>query len=284
VTLVVNGQKIDDTLVQREIENLRPHHERAFANLKPAERDTQLRQWSRENVIERVLLNQHATKYGDKIPAAQIQKAFNEIKEKYGDRRLHDTFGTDDENQIKERIELNIKVERLLQKLYKSLPQPVPEDISEYYEQNEDRFKSPEKVKVAHIVKHINWQTDQKTAHDIILKALKELKNGTDFETVVAKYSDCPDNGGDLGYIEKGQMVEEFEDVVFNLGLNQLSSVFRTRFGFHIAKLYDRKPQTLQTLEQTKDYITRELKDQMQRNLLYQLVDRLKAEAKIEEI
>ena len=284
MTLVVNGQKIDDTLVQREIENLRPHHERAFQNLNPAERDTQLRQWSTENVIERVLLNQHATKHGEKITTAQIQKAFNEIKEKYGDRQLHDSFGTDDENQIKERIELNIKVERLLQKLYKSLPQPAPEDISEYYEQYKDRFKSPEKVRVAHIVKHINWQTDEKTAHDIILKALNELKKGADFETVVAKYSDCPDNGGDLGYIEKGQMVEEFEDAVFNLGLNQLSGVFRTRFGFHIAKLYDRKPKTLQTIEQTKDYITRELKDQMQRNVLYQLVDRLKTEAKIEEI
>ena len=172
----------------------------------------------------------------------------------------------------------------MLQKLYKSLPKPEPEDISEYYEQDKDRFKSPEKVRVAHIVKHINWQTDEKTAHDIILKAINELKKGTDFETVVAKYSDCPDNGGDLGYIEKGQMVEEFEDAVFNLGLNQLSGVFRTRFGFHIAKLYDRKPQTLQTLEQTKDYITGELKDQMQKNVLYQLVDRLKAEAKIEEI
>jgi len=284
MTLVVNGQKIDDKLVQREIENLRPHHERAFQNLDPAERDTQLRQWSTENVIERVLLNQHATKHGEKITTAQIQKAFNEIKEKYGDRQLHDSFGTDDENQIKERIELNIKVERLLQRLYKSLPQAAPEDISEYYEQSKDRFKSPEKIRVAHIVKHINWQTDEKTAHDIILKAINDLKKGTDFETVVAKYSDCPDNSGDLGYIEKGQMVEEFEDVVFNLGLNQLSGVFRTRFGFHIAKLYDRKPQTLQTLDQAKDYITRELKDQMQRNVLYQLVDRLKAEAKIEEI
>jgi parvulin-like peptidyl-prolyl isomerase len=284
MTLVVNGQKIDDMLVQREVENLRPHHERAFQNLNPVERDTQLRQWSTENVIERVLLNQHATKHGDKIPAAQIQKAFNEIKEKYGDRQLHDSFGTDDENQIKERIELNIKVERLLQRLYKSLPRPAPEDISEYYEQYKDRFKSPEKIRVAHIVKHINWQTDEKTAHNIILKAVNELKKGTDFETVVTKYSDCPDNGGDLGDIEKGQMVEEFEDVVFNLGLNQLSGVFRTRFGFHIAKLYDRKPQTLQTLEQAKDYITRELKDQMQRNVLYQLVDRLKTEAKIEEI
>ncbi|MHC4149305.1 MAG: peptidylprolyl isomerase [Planctomycetota bacterium] len=284
MTLVVNGQKIDDKLVQQEIENLRPHHERAFQTLDPAERDTQLRQWSTENVIERVLLNQHATKHGEKITTAQIQKAFNEIKEKYGDRQLHDSFGTDNESQIKERIELNIKVERLLQRLYKSLAQPAPEDISEYYEQSKDRFKSPEKIRVAHIVKHINWQTDEKTAHDIILKAINELKKSTDFETVVAKYSDCPDNGGDLGYIEKGQMVEEFEDVVFNLGLNQLSGVFRTRFGFHIAKLYDRKPQTVQTLDQAKDYITRELKDQMQRNVLYQLVDRLKAEAKIEEI
>jgi len=137
---------------------------------------------------------------------------------------------------------------------------------------------------VAHIVKHINWQTDKATAYNIIRKAQDELTKGAVFETLVTKYSDCPENGGDLGYITRGQMVEEFEDVVFNLGLGEVSGLFRTRFGFHIAKLYDRKPSVLCALEEVRDDIVNKLREQMQRNAADEFVDRLKSKAKIEEI
>ena len=115
-------------------------------------------------------------------------------------------------------------------------------------------------------------------------KAHDELKNGAVFETLIAKYSDCPDNSGDLGYITRGQMVEEFEDVVFNLGVNEVSDVFRTRFGFHIARLYDRKPAVIPALEEVKEQVVSELKEQMRNKAIDEFVDRLKSKAKIEKI
>ena len=52
-------------------------------------------------------------------------------------------------------------------------------------------------------------------------------------------------------------MVEEFNDVVFNLGIGQISDIFRTRFGYHIAKVYDRKPAAIPPLTKVRDGIVK---------------------------
>ena len=79
--------------------------------------------------------------------------------------------------------------------------------------------------------------------------------------------------------------MEEFEDVVFNLGPGEESGIFSTRFGFHIAKLYDRKPAVVPSLEELKDrHIVNELKKQIKRKTIEDFVDRLKNKAKIEVI
>jgi len=285
MTLIINGEKIEDSLIQQEVECLRPHYEQVFRDQAHEEQKAQLFDWSRENVIERVLINQEAKKYDGKISPDEVESAFARMKKQYqNQRQLPKGLSAEDEEKIKEGIELQMRVEQMLQDVCKDVPGPSQETICEFYDQNKEQFKSAEQVRVAHIVKHINWQTDEAAAHNTITKAQDELKNRAVFENLVAKYSDCPQNGGDLGYITRGQMAEEFEDVVFNLGVNEVSDVFRTRFGYHIAKLYDRKPAVVRCLKEVKKQIASELTEQMQAKAIDEFVDQLKSKAKIEEI
>ena len=285
MTLIVNGEKIEDSLIQQEVERLRPHYEQVFRDQNSEEQKAQLFDWSRENVIERVLINQEAKKYDCRITGDEVESALAEMKERYKSRgQLSGELSVEDEKKIREDIRLQMRVERMLHDVCKDIPTPLQEAVLEYYEENKERFKSSEQVKVAHIVKHINWQADEAAAHNVMSKAHGELENGAVFETLVAKYSDCPENGGDLGCITRGQMVEEFEDVVFNLGVNEVSDVFRTRFGYHIAKLYDRKPAVIPPLKEVKDRVVSELKERMRSKAIDEFVDRLKSKAKIEEI
>ena len=285
MALIISGEKIDDSAIQREVERLRPHYEQVFRDKDPQERETQLLDWSRENVIERVLLNRHAKQNCPQIPAAEVDRAFEAIKKQCGDADLlHREFGTDNEEQIKEHIKLHMRVERMLAEISADLPEPSPQEIEKFYEENKEQFESAEQVRVAHVVKHIDWQTDETAARETINKAHEELEAGAMFETAVAKYSDCPDKGGDLGYITRGEMVEEFEDVVFNLGVNQTSPVFRTRFGFHIARVYDRRPAAVAPLKQVKPRVVSELKDQMRNQAIDEFVDQLRSKADIKEI
>ncbi len=285
MVLHVNGEIIEDSLIYKEAELLRPSYERAFSDMEPRLREAQLIEWSRENVIERTLVRQYAKNYGPAIPEEDIEKTLEEMGKRAGGReKLVKEMGDAAEEKLKETIELQMRIDRLMGDICKLVPQPSKEQIQKFYEENKEQFKTPEFIRVAHIVKHINWRTDEATALEILKKAQTELKAGAVFENLAARYSDCPDNGGDLGFISRGQMVEEFDDAVFNLGIGQVSDIFRTRFGFHIAKVYDRKMPACRNFEEVKDYITNELKKHMQTDAINAFIDKLKAKAEIKEV
>ena len=89
-------------------------------------------------------------------------------------------------------------------------------------------------VKASHIL------VDTKTQADLIKS---KIDKGENFETLAKKYSKCPssENGGDLGYFERGQMVKEFEDAAFALPVGKVSNPIKTQFGWHLIKVYDKK-------------------------------------------
>ena len=283
MALIVNGERIEDSVIQKEVERLRPDYERVFADQDPKEREAQLLDWSRENVIERVLINQEAKKNGDEIPADQVESVLARLKEQYENQeKFYREFDATDDGKIRENIEQQLRVEQRLKDICKDLPKPSQAAIQQYYQENKERFRTAEQARVAHIVKYINWQTDEETAYNALREAHNELKNGTPFEAVVDKYTDCADSGGDLGRITRGQMAEEFEDVVFNLGVGEVSDIFRTRFGFHIAKVYEKNPSAVLSLEEVKGEIVDVLKAQMREKAVDEFVDQLRSKAKIE--
>jgi parvulin-like peptidyl-prolyl isomerase len=285
MALIVNGEKIEDSAIKQEVERLRPDYERVFADQEAEEREAQLLEWSRENMIEKVLINQEAQKNGDKIPPENVQAVLTKLKEQYDDpERLYKDFNAENDEQVKRDIENQMRVERRLSQVCKNLPKPSQAAMRKYYEENQEQFKSGGRARVAHIVKYVNWQTDEQTAYEVISRAYEELKNGVAFEALVEEYTDCADSGGDLGFVMRGQMVEEFEDVVFNLGAGQVSDIFRTRFGFHIAKVYSRESATVAAFEDVKGRIAELVKEQMRSEAIDNYIDGLKGEAKIEEV
>lgn len=89
-------------------------------------------------------------------------------------------------------------------------------------------------VKASHILVNTKSEADS-------IKS--KIDKGECFETLAKKYSKCPSGqeGGDLGYFERGQMVPEFEDAAFSLPVGQVSAPVHTQFGWHIIKVYDRR-------------------------------------------
>lgn len=70
-----------------------------------------------------------------------------------------------------------------------------------------------------------------------------KIDNGASFESMAKKYSKCPSgqDGGDLGYFERGQMVKEFEDAAFLLPVGKVSDPVKTQFGWHLIKVCDKR-------------------------------------------
>ena len=69
-----------------------------------------------------------------------------------------------------------------------------------------------------------------------------QIQNGSDFAQVAGEHSQCPSGkqGGDLGQFSQGQMVKEFDQVVFNDEVGQVHGPIQTQFGFHLIEITDR--------------------------------------------
>jgi len=85
--------------------------------------------------------------------------------------------------------------------------------------------------------RHILVDSEEKCAE---LKT--EIENGSDFADVARAHSTCPSSrqGGDLGEFGPGQMVKEFDEVVFSGALNTVHGPVRTQFGYHLLEITER--------------------------------------------
>lgn len=168
-----------------------------------------------------------------------------------------------------------IIISRVIDDEMKKIAPVSEDDIAAYYEKNKDRYMNPEVVKASHIL----TSTEEEAR-----EALRALDAGEDFAEVAKKFSNdlTKDRGGDLGYFKRGQMIPEFEKVVFGLDIGEVSDVVKTRFGYHIIKLTDYKEATYRDYEEVKEAIGSVLSRERQEDRFKEFIEGLKSKAAIE--
>ncbi|RJR19303.1 MAG: hypothetical protein C4582_10615 [Desulfobacteraceae bacterium] len=150
--------------------------------------------------------------------------------------------------KIKDAIEGILATEYQAYILEKALPTEA--EVKKYYEDNKDKFKIPETVKV----RHIALKTEKEAK-----ETLAKLKKGDDFGELAKAVSvhQTPNKDGDLGWVGKGMLLPEIEAVALSMKdrPNTLSKVIEASGLFHIIKVEGYRPETLLTFEKAKDQI-----------------------------
>ena len=147
-------------------------------------------------------------------------------------------------------------------------------DARKLYDEQVQKLKPEEEAQASHIL----------VATEAEAKDLKEkLKNGGDFAALAKEHSKDPgskDTGGDLGFFTRGQMVPQFEEVVFSMNKGDVSDPVQTQFGWHIIKLVDKRTKAPPAFEVVKDRI---LQSMLLQKASTTAVD-LRSKAKIEYV
>ncbi len=160
----------------------------------------------------------------------------------------------------------------------------VPEaQLRAAYASQADRFRTGERVKVRHI---LIMTTDKTPAEVAQAKAkaediLAQLKKGADFATLAREYSDdkaTAQDGGNLGWIERGQTVPAFEQAAFSLKPGTLSDIITTEYGFHIIEVLEKQPAQLQPFDAVRGQLEDEVKRQMVVDKVQQIADQARDE------
>lgn len=165
----------------------------------------------------------------------------------------------------------------------------APEEIKAYYDSNPDQMKQPESVRASHILIRLSPDsTDEiKAAKRSQIEAARTLvKNGEKFADVARKVSEdtgSASNGGDLGFISRGQMVPpQFEMAAFSLKTNELSEVVTTQIGYHLILVTERKPAQTKSFDEVKGDIDKFLRYRKSSEMADQHVKELRTKTKVE--
>lgn len=166
-------------------------------------------------------------------------------------------------------LESQIKNQLLRDKIFAKVTKNInvsDEEVKKYYDDNKETlFTVPEQIKVSHILIKFTVPEGQQLTDEIKNQAKakiediqNQLKNGARFEELAKKYSEdtvSGPQGGDIGFISKGQTIAEFENVAFALQVGQVSDIVQTSYGFHLIKVTDKKESYIKSFEEVKETI-----------------------------
>lgn len=213
-----------------------------------------------DQLINSILLYQYAQDNNIDIPETDINSEIDKIKGNFeSEKEFNDALKRSNLtlNQLKKDINRQLMIEEAINLEYEKI-EITEEEIANYYEENKDSFFQPENVRARHIL------VENQDEAELILN---QLNDGiADFDKLAREKSICPssEQGGDLGYFSRGQMVKEFENIAFSLEVGKISDVVETEFGFHIIKCEDIREEHQQTLEEAKGNIENILRTRRQ--------------------
>lgn len=161
-----------------------------------------------------------------------------------------------------ERVKLAY-IELDVNKIIDQIEIPGEDEIITLYEEQSNSFVKPEQRQARHILIQVSADEGDEAlaiAKNKAQSVLERINQGEDFAVLAKEFSDDPGSaqqGGNLGFFERGLMEEPFDDVVFSLEEGEVSDLVQTTFGFHVIQLTDIQQEKVKPLAEVRDEIIR---------------------------
>lgn len=229
----------------------------ASQNPKVNPNDPQLRKQILDNLINNKLMVTKAIEDSVEVLDEEVNQYLDfwiqeEVRRYGSEKRLEDVYGISVARlryEYKDEVRKKLLAQKLQQKKFSSIS-VSPREVEEFYKRFADSIPPiPEQVEIYHIVKDVEANKTAKVdTYELAKKVRDSILAGGDFADFAKRYSGDPgtkDNGGELGWFDKGKLYPDFEKSAFALQIGEVSLPVETPFGFHI----------IQTLEKKKDAV-----------------------------
>lgn len=287
VVAEVNGRPIRAGQLEAIVETERLRFDSHAGDLTDAEL-LQLRRDSLDLAIRGELVYQAASDRGMTVSDDAIEEQLRVARSQFASEEeflayLYEAGTTTDDLRREAR-------RRLLMEAYaRAVTSGLEGDASrarELFDEQADQFRQGAEIRVAQVL--VRLRPDDSDEHRLaarekIDEAWARVQAGEDFADVAREYSESPlaERGGDMGFIPRGRMLPEFEDVVFATPVGEVTPVFETAHGFNVVKVLERKDSRSSSFEEVKTglmlVVTRDMQDQA----LHDHVDELLRQADV---
>jgi parvulin-like peptidyl-prolyl isomerase len=283
--LLVNGETVAPDLIEGEFRAIKSQAE-SLGNMSCCERDPEFRALARDNVVARVLLNQESQRRALAVTEEEIEAALGRIEEEHGGREalltqlgLHPCQIT----EVKADIANGLRVEKTLRACLGPLPEPTETEVRAYYDAHLDEYLTEEEVRATHLFKQVQKTEDRQRVYDELRALRRRARDGEDFGALAHEHTDKEDKLTDLGWFKQHDFMDEFSTIVFSLDEQEMSPVFASYFGLHLAQCTGRRPSVPRPFAEVRDEVRNRLIAEDQQEKSRRLVEELKKHAVIEE-
>ncbi len=299
IIVTVNGAPITrgrvDELVNPRLEQIKKSSRKKLGDEYLASTKKRISQQITEGLIIETLIEQQMKKHNIVVTPQQIDDyiALMAARENMtvDDLKALVTRGGKDYEQWKQQMQFDKIISVLtLAKIEGFGTADVNDaDTLEFYEQNKERYETPEQVRASHILirpergEGIDLNAAKAAALAKAEELLGQIKAGADFAQLATENSDCPSsaNGGDLGFGQRRTWVSAFSDAAFALQPGQVSDVVETPYGYHIIKVTERKEAGLMPFDEVKSEIIKMLQSRSEAELGAKYITSLRDSAEI---
>ena len=265
-------------------------------------------------LVLKTIINQEVKKREISVTKEELAARKAEIIDKLGsEEKLNELLKRNgvSNKQFEEDLQNEIKIDKLIDSTGST--KVSDNEVKDFYNKNKLAFNYPERVRASHILIEVNpaqikqeiisqdkkgeltsEEINKKTQEviDSKMNFAKEVRakaanNPENFASLAKQYSDdkvSAERGGDLGFFAKEQMVKPFSDAAFKLKPGTVSQVVVTDYGNHIIYVTDKAQAGVQPYEKMKDEIKAYLEQKKKIDVLKNLLDGLKASAKVEYV
>lgn len=276
VAATVNGEVIYADQLKREITAIARQYGIDLNSEQGKAQQAEIERVVLDQMIEQRLILQEARRRNALAGEPQVDAAIEDIKKNFPSEAEFELALAQrglTMADLRERLRTNLTVQNLQAQVSKAA---VSEDeIRKHYQQNRKEFDRPEQVRVRHIL--VETEAEARFV-------LARLSRGEKFEDLARQLSKDPgskEQGGDLGFVARGQLVPEFEQAAFALAPGQVSGIVKTQYGFHVIQGVAKQAAQPSTLAEVREQIRRQLLGKKQEADFTAWLKQVKESAKI---
>lgn len=291
IVAVVNDEVITLSELNSAFEPYQAKLEASYTGVGREKALTEARMTLLNRMIDNLLMEQQARKAGIVIRDEEVNGTIKDLLERRNIsqddlRKALESEGTTLEAYKKGVIDQLMRI-RLIQREIKSKVAVSDEEIGEYYRKHREDYEGKDAVRIKQILLPLPKEDDPAAKEKLRTDAgviHKRLLAGEPFDLLSEKYSQGPAAaaGGDIGYIEKGVILHEVEEVAFSLPLNQISGIIESPVGFHIIQVIDRRGGGIKAIESVRGEIREKIDQEKMEKKFGEWLEELRTRSHIE--
>ena len=259
ILAVVNDEIITEQDLQISMAPVVAQYRTTYAGAQYEEKAKEARQEFLNKVIDDKLILSEAKRKLVIVNDPEVDEMMSEVRNKFPSREVF--LNAIEEQGLTEkklwgRFRDQLMTQKLVNYEVRSKVSVSPGEVNEYYKGHSQEFVQGDRVRLQHILIRLSTHSEEE-AKTLAFSLASQIKEGKSFEELAKSYSEGAEakEGGDMGWVEKGQLMGEIDEKVFDLKEGQVTEPIQSSLGYHLFKIVERKQFSVKPLADVRAQI-----------------------------